>query len=150
MGILKAHPWIEWKRRIWFWCVPWPPEKECNAEYGNYWNDDEQELFCLAAYMHVSHLFSVLWWSYSHCWVKCFQQAKLPLPFCTHSPPHIHNAMGLFLLTEVSRNSSALPGVGSAEGGENMCEGQERGISGVIRHSPRVFLFNTRGAFGAC
>src|SRR5450759_851000 len=50
-------------------------------------------------------------------------------------PPYSCNAMGLFLLTEVSRNSSALPGVGSAEGGGNMCEGQERGISGVIRHS---------------
>jgi|SRR5450756_1884069 len=53
-------------------------------------------------------------------------------------PPYSYNAMGLFLLTEVSRNSSALPGVGSAEGGGNTCEGQERGISGVIRHS-RVY-----------
>src|SRR5450756_3036020 len=51
-------------------------------------------------------------------------------------PPYSYNAMGLFLLTEVSRNSSALPGVGSAEGGGNTCEGQERrGISSVVRHS---------------
>ena len=137
MGILKARPWIGWKRRIRLWCVPWPPEKECNAEYGNYWNDDEQEFFCLAAYMHVFHLFSVLWWSYSHYWVECLQQAKLS-PTSLHafaSPPYSCNAMGLFLLTEVFRNSSALPGGGSAEGGGNMCEGQERGISGVICHS---------------
>src|SRR5450756_1343475 len=78
-----------------------------------------------------------LWWSYSHCWVKCFQQAKLsPTSLHAFAPsPHSYNAMGLFLLTGCHRNSSALPGVGSAEGGGNMCEGQERGISGVIRHS---------------
>src|SRR5450830_1035913 len=62
-------------------------------------------------------------------------------------PPYSCNAMGLFLLTEVSRNSSALPGVGSAEGGGNMCEGQERGISGVIRHSPPSISFQYEGCF---
>src|SRR5450830_1002329 len=60
------------------------------------------------------------------------------IPYLLHafaSSPHSYNAMSLILLTAVSRNSSALPGVGSAEGGGNTYEGQERGISGVIRHS---------------
>src|SRR5450830_2162906 len=72
------------------------------------------------------------------------------IPYLLHafaSSPHSYNAMSLILLTAVSRNSSALPGVGSAEGGGNTCEGQERGISGVIRHSPPSISFQYEGCF---
>ena len=76
-------------------------------------------------------------------------------------PPHLYNAMVSFLLTGCHRNDSALPGVGSAEGGGNTCEGREWGISGVVCHSPPSISFQypralyshargvLRGAFGA-
>src|SRR5450756_3169657 len=58
VGIQDAHPGTRHGVRL--RRVPWPPEKERNAEYGNHWNDDEQELLCLLAHMYVS-----LYWFHS-------------------------------------------------------------------------------------